>query len=38
MSGKTVADGFVYSSGTNTEWMNVEDIRRRLLEVATEEN
>ena len=33
-SGKPVKDGFVYSSGTNTEWMSVEEIRRRLPEAG----
>ncbi len=32
MSGRAVEDGFVYSSGTNTEWMTVEEIRERLKE------
>ena len=30
--GKKVPDGFYYSSGNNTEWMSVEEIRRRLPE------
>lgn len=32
MSGKPVEEGFYYSSGNNTEWMSVEEIRRRLSE------
>lgn len=32
LSGKKVAEGFSYSSGNNTEWMSVEDIRARLDE------
>ena len=35
LSGKKVADGFYYSSGNNTEWMSVEEIRRRLPEAVT---
>ena len=31
-SGKKVEPGFSYSSGNNTEWMSVEDIRARLHE------
>lgn len=31
-SGKRVEEGFSYSSGSNTEWMSVEDIRKRLHE------
>ena len=31
-SGKKVEPGFSYSSGSNTEWMSVEDIRTRLHE------
>lgn len=34
LSGKKVADGFYYSSGNNTEWMDVEEIRRRLPEAV----
>ena len=34
LSGKKVADGFYYSSGNNTEWMSVEEIRRRLSEAV----
>lgn len=30
--GKRVAEGFVYSSGNNTEWMDIGEIRRRLPE------
>ncbi len=32
--GKRVPDGFYYSSGNNTEWMSVEDIRNRLSEAV----
>ena len=32
--GKRVPDGFYYSSGNNTEWMSVEDIRNRLCEAV----
>ena len=35
-SGKKVADGFSYSSGNNTEWLSVEDIRRLLKDVDLE--
>jgi len=28
--GKKVEQGFEYSSGTNTEWLGVEDITKRL--------
>ena len=31
--GKKVPEGFYYSSGNNTEWMTVEEIRNRLSEV-----
>ncbi len=34
LSGKKVSDGFYYSSGNNTEWMSVEEIRRRLSEAV----
>ncbi len=34
LTGTPVADGFVYSSGTNREWMSVEEIRRRLPEAG----
>lgn len=33
LSGRRVAEGFSYSSGNNTEWLSVEDIRRRLKEM-----
>ena len=33
-SGKKVPDGFYYSSGNNTEWMSVEDIKARLHEAV----
>ncbi|MDE6847075.1 MAG: UDP-N-acetylglucosamine 4,6-dehydratase (inverting) [Lachnospiraceae bacterium] len=33
LSGKKVEEGFSYSSGTNTEWLSVEDIRRLLKDV-----
>ena len=29
-SGRKVEDGFSYSSGNNTEWLSVEDIRKLL--------
>ncbi|MBE5858888.1 MAG: UDP-N-acetylglucosamine 4,6-dehydratase (inverting) [Butyrivibrio sp.] len=32
--GKKVPEGFSYSSGNNTEWMSVEDIRNRLHEAV----
>ena len=32
-TGKKVPDGFVYSSGTNTTWLSVEEIRERLRTV-----
>lgn len=28
--GKRIADGFEYNSGTNTQWLNVEDLKQRL--------
>ena len=31
-TGKKVPDGFVYSSGTNTSWMDVAELQRRLSE------
>ena len=31
---KKVPEGFYYSSGNNTEWMSVEDIRNRLSEAV----
>lgn len=34
--GKKVADGFSYSSGNNTEWLSVEDIRRLLKTIDLE--
>ena len=33
LSGRRVAEGFSYSSGSNTEWLSVEDIRCRLKEM-----
>ena len=36
LSGTKVEGGFAYSSGTNREWMTVEDIRKRLAEVNLE--
>ncbi len=36
MSGKKVEEGFSYSSGSNTEWLSVEDIRRLLKDVELE--
>ena len=38
LSGKPVADGFTYSSGTNTEWLSVEDIRKKLENFDYEED
>lgn len=35
-TGKKVPDGFSYSSGNNTEWLSVEDIKQRLKEVDLE--
>ena len=32
--GKKVEPGFVYDSGTNTEWLSVEDLRRLVSEMA----
>ena len=32
-SGEKVEEGFSYSSGSNTEWLSVEDIRARLREL-----
>ena len=34
LSGRKVEDGFAYSSGTNSEWMSVEEIRDRLKTVV----
>ena len=31
-SGKKVPEGFIYSSGSNTQWMDVEELKRRLPE------
>ncbi len=31
--GKLVADGFEYNSGTNTEWLDVEQLRKALLDM-----
>ena len=31
--GERVEPGFEYSSGSNTEWLNVEQIRKRLTDV-----
>lgn len=36
LSGKKVEEGFSYSSGTNKEWLSVEDIRRLLKDVVLE--
>lgn len=33
LSGRKVEEGFSYSSGTNTEWLSVEDIRTLLKDV-----
>lgn len=35
LSGRKVEEGFSYSSGDNTEWLSVEDIRRLLKDVNT---
>lgn len=35
-SGKKVEEGFSYSSGNNTEWLSVEDIRALLQDVVLE--
>ena len=36
MSGKKVPDGFSYSSGNNSEWLSVEQIREMLKTVDLE--
>ena len=36
LSGNKVEEGFSYSSGTNTEWLSVEDIRELLKDVDLE--
>ena len=36
LSGKKVEEGFSYSSGTNSEWLSVEDLRERLKDVELE--
>lgn len=36
LSGKKVEEGFSYSSGTNTEWLSVEDIRELLKGIDLE--
>ena len=36
LSGRKVEEGFSYSSGTNKEWLSVEDIRKLLQEVELE--
>lgn len=36
LSGKKVEEGFSYSSGTNKEWLTVEDIRELLKDVELE--
>ena len=33
-TGKKVQEGFSYSSGNNTEWLSVEDIRKLLKEMG----
>ena len=33
LSGRKVEEGFSYSSGTNTEWLSVEDIKKLLKDV-----
>ena len=35
-TGKKVPEGFSYSSGNNTEWLSVEEIRERLKSVQFE--
>ncbi len=35
-TGKKVPEGFAYSSGDNTEWLSVEEIRERLKELDLE--
>ena len=36
LSGKKVEEGFSYSSGTNSEWLSVEDLKERRKEVELE--
>ena len=36
LSGRKVEEGFSYSSGSNTEWLSVEDIRKLLKEMDLE--
>ena len=36
LSGRKVEEGFSYSSGSNTEWLSVEDIRKLLREMDLE--
>ena len=36
LSGRKVEEGFSYSSGTNTEWLSVEDIKKLLKDVELE--
>lgn len=38
LSGRKVEEGFAYSSGNNTEWLSVEDIRQRLVDFHYEED
>ncbi len=38
LSGRKVEEGFAYSSGNNTEWLSVEDIRQRLVGFHYEED
>ena len=33
--GKQIEQGFEYSSGTNTQWLSVEDLQERLKHVDT---
>lgn len=33
-TGRKVEEGFSYSSGNNTEWLSVEDIKKRLAEMS----
>lgn len=38
LSGKKVPEGFSYSSGNNTQWLSVEDIRERLKDLELEKD
>lgn len=37
-TGKRVEDGFEYNSGTNTEWLSVEDLQMRMLKLLEKGN